>query len=530
MTEAISRGGRRILVVLSAMALIGAVFTASPANAATCDGADAIASVTVAGTETVTMSGGAVQFSGATVDTCPADTQRIDVTGTGALIFDLAGGPFETADGIEVWFRLNMTGPADSVTVNGTSQADRITMGSGGVNLDGTNDEEVTEIPDTGTDISDAGVETWTLNGLAGNDVVVADGSSSGSEFPADAGAVTLNGGDGSDPLVVGGEGADTLNGGEGNDHLEGGNGNDSMNGDGGNDTFDADADPDGADAMNGGAGTDTADYSNRRPTSPVNVSLAPELVVAPATGDDGATGELDDVANMERAFGGDGDDTLTAAALTGTTAPSVTLFGGDGTDNLTGGDGNDQLLGEDDDDILAGGAGNDRMDGGDGDDTEDGGTGNDNFDQTDPRNGSDEIDGEGGVDRVRYSGRSATVTVTIDGTANDGETGEGDNISTDTERVTGGRGDDELTAGAGGSTLSGGGGDDDLTGLGGNDTLKGGGDEDTLDGAGGNDNLFGGSSADSLQGGAGNDLLNGGTGRDICRDTGGTTTRRSCP
>jgi Ca2+-binding RTX toxin-like protein len=69
-----------------------------------------------------------------------------------------------------------------------------------------------------------------------------------------------------------------------------------------------------------------------------------------------------------------------------------------------------------------------------------------------------------------------------MDGKANDGEAGEGDNVANDVEAVYGGQG---------------------------NDTLTGGSRADTIDGEGGNDTITGGGSADFLYGGPGNDTIN---------------------
>src|SRR5205085_821371 len=95
-----------------------------------------------------------------------------------------------------------------------------------------------------------------------------------------------------------------------------------------------------------------------------------------------------------------------------------------------------------------------------------------------------DVLTGEGGVDTARYNLRTARVTVSLDGVANDGQTGEGDNVAV--ENTVGGSGSDHLTGNAGANALSGGGGADVLNGKGGNDTLTGGGGRDRATFAGG--------------------------------------------
>ncbi|MEX2187238.1 MAG: LamG-like jellyroll fold domain-containing protein [Pirellulales bacterium] len=108
---------------------------------------------------------------------------------------------------------------------------------------------------------------------------------------------------------------------------------------------------------------------------------------------------------------------------------------------------------------------------------------------------------------------------------------------------LSGGLGNDTLTAGGGPATLRGGDGNDQLSGgaqadqlfgdagvdsLFGNeggDLLDGGADNDRLDGGGGNDNLRGGTGNDSLLGGAGDDSADGGDGDDTILGNDGVDT-----
>ena len=53
---------------------------------------------------------------------------------------------------------------------------------------------------------------------------------------------------------------------------------------------------------------------------------------------------------------------------------------------------------------------------------------------------------GGAGLDTADYSARIASVTVDLDGAADDGETAEADNVRPDVERLLGGAGDDTLT------------------------------------------------------------------------------------
>jgi Ca2+-binding RTX toxin-like protein len=170
--------------------------------------------------------------------------------------------------------------------------------------------------------------------------------------------------------------------------------------------------------------------------------------VVSRATGNCPAAGVTSIAVNTT-----DQDDTITLnAALPGR------LQGGNGNDKITGGPSDDVLVGDAGSDTLAGGAGRDTAD---------------------------------------YSARTAPVAVSLNGTADDGEAGEKDNVANDVEILAGGSGDDQL---------SGNDADNVLLGNGGNDILGGGAGNDQLDGGAGNDILAGSDGSDTLTGGDGND------------------------
>jgi hypothetical protein len=179
---------------------------------------------------------------------------------------------------------------------------------------------------------------------------------------------------------------------------------------------------------------------------------------------------------------------------LTGSGGPNV-IDGGPGADTLNGGDGADLLIDTGNDawgDTLNGGAGDDVLgDAGEGGDSYNGGDGEDVL--------------------IAYASRSDNITVSLNGTADDGGAGEGDNVGTDVEDVTTGGGNDNLTGNAADNELSGGSG------------------ADTIDGGGGNDGLHGGSGADTLDGGAGRDTLDGGAGADTLKSRDGETDRDAC-
>lgn len=208
-------------------------------------------------------------------------------------------------------------------------------------------------------------------------------------------------------------------------------------------------------------------------------------------------------------------------ANINGDTSPDITFAGvedvvvstGPGNDIINGDGGSGTGLafpstitltvyGGDDNDIMTGGAAASTLYGGNGDDT---------FKQQATLI-ADTMDGGPGTDTVDYSVRSAAVTVLIgDGMATDGENTEGDEVFDTVENVIGGSGDDVISAASDTTNIA-----HTLTGGAGNDTLTGGTLIDILNGGAGDDTLNGGAGADTLNGGDGDDTLIGGTGDDI--------------
>jgi CSLREA domain-containing protein len=149
------------------------------------------------------------------------------------------------------------------------------------------------------------GIESATLLGGAGNDILDASGFS---------GFVYLLGVDGNDQLL-GGSAGDLIDGGNGDDVLQGNGGNDSLYGFAGDDT------------LKGSFGDDLLDGGD---------------------GDDGITGSFGD----DLIYGQMGRDTLL-----GDDGNDI-LVGGGGSDTLIGGSGADQVNGNGGVDVLAGGIG----------------------------------------------------------------------------------------------------------------------------------------------------------------------------
>jgi RTX calcium-binding nonapeptide repeat (4 copies) len=168
-------------------------------------------------------------------------------------------------------------------------------------------------------------------------------------------------------------------------------------------------------------------------------------------------------------------------------------VYGYGGNDHLNGGIGSDNLIGGSGNDVLDGGPGNDYL--------EDIAYGN----EADTA-GSDTYIGGGDSDRLNLDGRSEDLALSLDGVANDGAAGEGDNISPDISTVVGGYGADTFTGNAGANAFEGGEG---------NDTVNGAGGDDNLVGGAGNDSIAGGDGQDVLGGESGDDILDGGPGVD---------------
>ena len=234
-----------------------------------------------------------------------------------------------------------------------------------------------------------------------------------------------------------------------------------------------------GADTIDGGGGND------------VICSLAGDDVVTGGDGDD-------------RIDGGVGDD-----SIAGGLAKDL-LLGGPGRDHLDGGAKRDHLVGGLGSDELVGAQAADRFEGSDGTDRLHGNQGNHTLVGG---GGSDGLDGGVAFDAVVFLAPSPSpgTTVTLDGVADDGQTGEADNAMPTNERVVGTIGPDRLVAASGPQVLVGLDGDDLLYGNGGSDTLAGGSGRDTLAGGSDDDQLFGGPNLDSLDGGDGNDTCRAG-------------------
>lgn len=261
-----------------------------------------------------------------------------------------------------------------------------------------------------------------------------------------------------------------------------------------------------------------------------------------------GGDDTLDGGAGSDALTGGAGKDTVTYSGRSARVLVDLDVVGGAGepgeddriaadVENAVGGDGPDELRGDGGPGVLAGGGGDDLLDG---------------------RGGADRLEGGDGTDTADYATRRGGVTADADNRADDGQSGEADDVRSDVERLVGGGGDDRLSGtdapnvligGDGNDTLTGGRGDDDLQGGPGRDVAKGEDDADVLDlgpgddearggrgedrlllgdghdkgyGEDGRDELLGVEGADVLEGGSGDDTIFGGTEPDVLRGGGG--------
>lgn len=138
--------------------------------------------------------------------------------------------------------------------------------------------------------------------------------------------------------------------------------------------------------------------------------------------------------------------------------------FASDGPATVSGGDGDDRIAGSRGSDILNGDAGDDSLGA-----------------ERDGPDGADVMSGGAGGDTADYSERSGPVYIDLDGVADDGEPGEGDNVKADVEHVSGGAGADRIVGNAARNRLRGEWGDDEIEGAALRDVLDGGPGDDTI-------------------------------------------------
>ncbi len=426
----------------------------------------------IAAGSTASISGATLSFFAAAGET---NNLSADIEGTDYILID-PGAPITPGPGCvaivaiqvkcagatveRLSFRLNDLNDSASVAASITG-------------LGGQFDPGVSIVGDAGDDTITGGPNV--TNALYGHD-----------DFFDGPGEDTLVGGS-LDDRLSGSGGNDIVLGGGGRDDLSGGDGDDLVNGGAGPDNIDEGLAPNGADLLIGGTGSNAISYGQRSG----DVSLSDN-----GQADDGQTGEGDNVNNQFILVQtGNGDDTVVGSG------GGVSYYTASGNDSIAAGGGGDQVNAGEGDDSVDGGDGPDQLNGGPGDDTVDGGPGDDALsdgsDETD--SGKDQYQGGPGIDRLDYF-TSEPLSIDLDGVADDGRPGEGDNAGTDLEDFNGGPGADILTGNDSPNQIDGGPGDDQIMGLGGPDELIGGPGDDDLDGGNGVDGIEGQGGSDSIR------------------------------
>jgi Ca2+-binding RTX toxin-like protein len=448
---------------------------------------------------------GTVQLDGKTLvyTAAAGEANRVTITAGASSISVSEIGPSVTAGGgCSSTGPSSATCPATAITAISVSTGDgndtaRVNGSIPATFYDGPGNDTMTGGSAGDTFVSGTGADV--LGGGAGVDVVDYSARTNALTVTIDGVANDGEAGEGDNvktdvEMVTGGSGNDSLTGSGSNNSLYGGPGADSLSGGSGNDLLDGGSGPD---VLNGGAGTDTADYSSRS---------APVYLTIDGAANDGEAGEGDNIgSDVENLTGGAGDDTLAgsnaANVLSGGPGRDVAWYGnrtemlgislddwandgaaGEGDnvrsdiEDVVGGSGDDWIVGSGADNALHGGPGDDWLIGG---------------------LGADTLDGGDGTDTADYQDRYVPVNVSLDDKANDGQSGERDNVLTTVENLKGGSAGDRLVGDAARNVIDG---------WGSADTLVGGGGDDVLMGREGDDTLDGGPGADDFQGGPGTD------------------------
>jgi Ca2+-binding RTX toxin-like protein len=328
-------------------------------------------------------------FNGANVN----ENINISANGSRALFTRDVASITMDLNGVE-HVQFNALGGADNITVNDLTGTD---VNQVGIDLAG--------IPGSG--VGDGQVDTVTINGTAGNDVITVTESGGVVTVKGLASTVTITGFDATDHLVINGLGGDdiitasglatgmqlTANGGDGNDVLIGSAGNDTLLGGAGDDVLIGNG---GQDVLDGGTGNNVIIAGGAMGVAPA--ALAPATAAAaPVTVQDGTGGN--DQISASLSNGKLHISGLAApVAIDATTSGSTVVLNGLAGDDVIDASGSSTTTMQF---ILNGGDGNDVLHGGQGNDLLNGGTGADRF-VFSGNNGTDTItDFQAGVDTI---------------------------------------------------------------------------------------------------------------------------------
>ncbi len=383
-------------------------------------------------------------------------------------------------------------GDAGRDTLNGGDGFDRVEGGTGNDQITGAAGRDAL-IGDDGKDTIDGGAgDDIAVAGGDGNDTV--SGGAGDDTVDGDAGGDTMSGGTGEDTLF-GLEGNDDMSGDSGTDELFGGPGNDLLNGGSGVDELEGE---EGADQITSGAGNDELDFfpDAFQPDSTfavrdvvldfVGAGAAGGDVIRLSSGDFAWVGQIDAPPRIGAILPGAGDGITQLGYiqrnnntfLVADTNDDGRLDADDFTvqlrglhdltpadfDNtsflIAGTNGDDVIMGTPDDDRIFAAGGNDEVHALAGDDEVHGGTGND-FLEGGP-GGFDNLLGEDGDDELTLASSDGGGNAT-GGEGDDVLFGSDTSFSDFDNTLNGDAGDDDLHAGAVGSSAIGGMGSDRL-------------------------------------------------------------------
>jgi Ca2+-binding RTX toxin-like protein len=429
------------------------------------------------------------------------------------------------------------SGSSGAVTVQGSGGNDMTTVGYAGgkviVNIDGQS-QSFTKTAlgafaimlggGNSTLSISAGVPAVSIQGGSGNSSIIAGSadatihSGSGNDFIVSSGkASSIKANSGNEDIVAdarietihGGTGIDTIDPLKGGDSLKGGTGT----------SFFLDAGAKHPDTIVGGTGFSFAQYNPADtmsnifqiidPPPPSSGTAVAAAKPAASAGPADASGVTAQVVDGElKIVGTSGSDTislttdganidiaadggsLTPVPLSGLTdirvngrggADSIilagditlpaTLDGNGGADTLVGGGGDNVLVGGPGGDSLVGGAGTNLL------------VPDQNTSFLSGPAGNDTLDGGTGFSIADFSYRTDALTLSNNGVADSGDTGQGEasKIMTNVSAIWGGSGGNTITGATGGEFLSGGDGANSVHGGGVNDLLVGGGGNDTV-------------------------------------------------
>jgi Ca2+-binding RTX toxin-like protein len=352
--------GNRFLLTRDVAAITMDTGGVETVHVATLGGADTVFVAGLDGTDVKTVDvdlGAADGAADSIVATGTADADHLKVVNADGKV---------AVDGLAAQVRANGGDPdLDALKVQGLGGDDTIsaTVGvtgsvpvsfSGGegtdtAQYDGTNEDDQISVALNGTQALasspgsaalevDSSVESFSLNGLEGNDSLI------GSNGLSTVTKLTFDGGAGND-TIAGGDGDDTLLGGRGDDNVDGNRGADTASLGSGDDRFTWDP-GDGSDSVDGQAGDDTLVFNGSNIEEHIALTsigghLQLSRDVAAITMDVDGT---EHIAVATRS----GADTVDVGDLSGTDVKSVDLdLGADGqvdTINVTGTDGRDVI------------------------------------------------------------------------------------------------------------------------------------------------------------------------------------------